>query len=137
MFIATSETTRLEVEIIRLAADGGAENYLKCGAVPGTYPTVDFGPASDENIKSAFEAQRKFMPNGRGPLANSEFYPGWFVLWGAKRAHVPTVEAIVKSAKCYLGASFNFYMIHGGTNFAFWNGASRDAPVSFMEGQQI
>ncbi|CAJ0588404.1 unnamed protein product [Cylicocyclus nassatus] len=110
--------------------DGGAESYLKCGAVPDTYPTVDFGPTSDENIKAAFEAQRKYMPNGRGPIANSEFYPGWFVLWGAKSAHVPTVDAIMKSAKYMysLGASFNFYMIHGGTNFAFWNGASTNAP---------
>ncbi|KHJ96008.1 beta-galactosidase domain protein [Oesophagostomum dentatum] len=110
--------------------DGGSEAYLKCGAVPGTYPTVDFGPTSDENIKKAFEDQRKFMPGGRGPIANSEFYPGWFVLWGAKTAHEPSADAIVKSAKYMysLGASFNFYMIHGGTNFAFWNGASSDAP---------
>ncbi|VDK63353.1 unnamed protein product, partial [Cylicostephanus goldi] len=110
--------------------DGGSEDYLKCGAVPDTYPTVDFGPTSEENIKAAFDAQRKYMPNGRGPIANSEFYPGWFVLWGQKSANVPTVDDIMKSAKYMysLGASFNFYMIHGGTNFAFWNGASTNAP---------
>jgi hypothetical protein len=28
-----------------------------------------------------------------------------------------------------LGASFNFYMIHGGTNFGYWNGAEANAPV--------
>ncbi|VDM74121.1 unnamed protein product [Strongylus vulgaris] len=27
-----------------------------------------------------------------------------------------------------LGASINFYMIHGGTNFGFWNGAEPNAP---------
>ncbi|VDN26771.1 unnamed protein product [Cylicostephanus goldi] len=82
---------------IFFTADNGAETYLKCGAVPGTYPTVDFGPTSEENIKAAFEAQRKYMPNGfirnsqktclwccfvlgRGPLTNSEFYTGWYVI---------------------------------------------------------
>lgn len=28
-----------------------------------------------------------------------------------------------------LGANINFYMIHGGTNFGFWNGAETNAPV--------
>ena len=31
-----------------------------------------------------------------------------------------------------IGASFNFYMIHGGTNFGFWNGAEVDAPVRVL-----
>ncbi|VDN26866.1 unnamed protein product [Cylicostephanus goldi] len=51
-------------DTVIFTTDGGAETYLKCGAVPGTYPTVDFGPTSEENIKAAFEAQRKYMPNG-------------------------------------------------------------------------
>ncbi|CAJ0588403.1 unnamed protein product [Cylicocyclus nassatus] len=118
-------------DTVIFTTDGGAESYLKCGAVPNTYPTVDFGPTSEENIKAAFEAERKYMPNGRGPLANSEFYTGWYVLWGAKTAHVPTSDDIVKSATYMysLGASFNFYLVHGGTNFAFWNGANTKAPV--------
>ncbi|KAK6046133.1 hypothetical protein COOONC_16363, partial [Cooperia oncophora] len=28
-----------------------------------------------------------------------------------------------------MGANINFYMIHGGTNFGFWNGAETTAPV--------
>ena len=27
-----------------------------------------------------------------------------------------------------MGANINFYMIHGGTNFGFWNGAEVNAP---------
>ncbi|KAK6759061.1 hypothetical protein RB195_016339 [Necator americanus] len=117
--------------IVIYTTDGGSKSYLKCGVVPDTLPTVDFGPTSDENVKAAFEAQRKYLPNGHGPLVNSEFYPGWFVLWGQKSARIPSAEAIVNSAKYMygLGASINFYMIHGGTNFGFWNGATVKAPV--------
>ncbi|RCN33602.1 glycosyl hydrolase family 35 [Ancylostoma caninum] len=123
--------SRLGNDTVIYTTDGGSAEYLKCGFVPGTFPTVDFGPTSDENIKAAFEDQRKYMPGGHGPLVNSEFYPGWFVLWGEKSARIPSTDSIMKSAKYMysLGASFNFYMIHGGTNFAFWNGATTAAPV--------
>ena len=40
---------------------------------PGVYATVDFGPGT--NVSSAFAVQRLFSP--RGPLVNSEYYPGW------------------------------------------------------------
>lgn len=36
-----------------------------------------------------------------------------------------------------LGASFNFYLIHGGTNFGFWNGAEYSGPVRFYVGELI
>ncbi|RCN33490.1 glycosyl hydrolase family 35, partial [Ancylostoma caninum] len=102
--------SRLGNDTVIYTTDGGSAEYLKCGFVPGTFPTVDFG---------------------HGPLVNSEFYPGWFVLWGEKSARIPSTDSIMKSAKYMysLGASFNFYMIHGGTNFAFWNGAATAAPV--------
>ncbi|EPB72383.1 glycosyl hydrolase family 35 [Ancylostoma ceylanicum] len=123
--------SRLGNDTVIYTTDGGSAAYLKCGFVPGTFPTVDFGPTSDEKIKAAFDDQRKYMPGGHGPLVNSEFYPGWFVLWGEKSARIPSTDSIMKSAKYMysLGASFNFYMIHGGTNFAFWNGAATPAPV--------
>lgn len=75
-------------------------------------------------------AQRKFA--SRGPLVNSEFYPGWLVLWGQNRDFdLPSIHEIVKSSSYMykLGASFNYYMFHGGTNFGYWNGAETQAPV--------
>ena len=30
-----------------------------------------------------------------------------------------------------LGASFNFYMFHGGTNFSFWNGANAHSEENY------
>uniref|UniRef100_A0A914VTW2 Beta-galactosidase n=1 Tax=Plectus sambesii TaxID=2011161 RepID=A0A914VTW2_9BILA len=110
--------------------DGGSEGYLKCGFVPEVYPTVDFGAGDSKAINSSFEAQRKF--SAHGPLVNSEFYPGWLVLWGQNGGfNLPSIQEIVKSSKYMydLGASFNYYMFHGGTNFGYWNGAETQAPV--------
>ena len=47
--------------------------YLSFTQTPGVYATVDFGPGT--NVSSAFAVQRLFSP--RGPLVNSEYYPGW------------------------------------------------------------
>ncbi|ETN79569.1 glycosyl hydrolase family 35 [Necator americanus] len=74
--------------------DGASNSYLKCGAIPDTLATVDFGPTSEKKINSSFEAQKKYLPD--------DMYN--------------------------LGANINFYMIHGGTNFGFWNGAETNAP---------
>lgn len=70
-----------------------------------------------------FQAQRQYEP--KGPLVNSEFYPGWLTHWGEKMANVATTS-ITKTLKEMLdvGASVNFYMIHGGTNFGFTAGAN-------------
>ncbi|VDL83671.1 unnamed protein product [Nippostrongylus brasiliensis] len=117
-------------DTVLYTTDGNSASYVKCGSVPDTLPTVDFGPTSEKNINISFAVQRKFFPNGRGPLVNSEFYPGWLVLWGQTTASIPSTENIVKSAQYMysLGANINFYMIHGGTNFGFWNGAEITAP---------
>jgi hypothetical protein len=40
---------------------------LKCGAIPGVHPTVDFGIFA--NISYAFDIQRQFTP--KGPLVKN------------------------------------------------------------------
>ncbi|VDO35313.1 unnamed protein product [Haemonchus placei] len=117
-------------ESVLYTTDGNSLSLVKCGSVPQTLTTVDFGTSSNENINKSFALQRKFLPHGHGPLVNSEFYPGWLVLWGQKDASIPSPNDIVQSAKYMysLGANINFYMIHGGTNFGFWNGAEVNAP---------
>ncbi|KJH50931.1 glycosyl hydrolase family 35 [Dictyocaulus viviparus] len=111
-------------------ADGNSENLLNCGTTAGTLATIDFGPSSRTSINASFNMVKKFLPYGHGPLVNSEFYPGWLVLWGEKTAHIPSLNQILESAEYMykLGANINFYMIHGGTNFGFWNGAETNAP---------
>lgn len=59
----------------------------------------------------------------KGPLMNSEFYPGWLAHWGEKFPIVDT-KSVVETLKDMLkiGASVNFYVFFGGTNFAFTAG---------------
>lgn len=66
-----------------------------------------------------------------GPLVNSEFYAGWLVVWGQKQQSLPPVPMLINTSDYMydLGASFNYYMFHGGTNFGYWNGAEITAPV--------
>jgi len=54
---------------------------------------------------------------------NSEFYPGWLTHWGEAFQRVKT-EAVTKMLREMLaiGASVNFYMFYGGTNFGFTSG---------------
>ncbi|PIC26766.1 hypothetical protein B9Z55_019241 [Caenorhabditis nigoni] len=125
------DLTRAHVgdDVLLFTTDGASEKLLKCGTVEGVFPTVDFGPTDNKkDIESYFQLQRKFAPNA--PFVNSEYYPGWLVLWGQKRQDLPSPQTIINGAQMMysLGASMNFYMIHGGTNFGFWNGAESEAP---------
>lgn len=106
--------------------DGAAASLLRCGFISGAYATVDFGTAS--NVTNSFLSMRLYQP--RGPLVNSEFYPGWLTHWGEPFQRTKT-EAIVKSLEemLALGASVNFYMFYGGTNFGFTSGANGGAGV--------
>ena len=61
---------------------------------PGVYATVDFGPGT--NVSSAFAVQRLFSP--RGPLVNSEYYPGWLGELVAYRFHNPETDDILVHA---------------------------------------
>lgn len=92
---------------------------LKCGSIEGVYATVDFDPSTD--VQAAFAIQRKFSPHG--PLVNSEFYPGWFDIWGTPHQKIDSKILVNTLNKILaLNANVNFYMYHGGTNFGFSNG---------------
>ena len=59
-------------EVLMYTTDGDGDGYLRCGKTQGAYATIDFGPGANATV--AFQTQRHFEP--RGPLVNSEFYPG-------------------------------------------------------------
>jgi beta-galactosidase len=92
------------------------------------------------NVSLSFESQRAYA--NRGPLVNSEFYPGWLDLWGSPHSIVNTTEVLKTfNEMMQINANVNFYMFHGGTNFGFSNGADPpylpqptsydyDAPIS-------
>ncbi len=92
---------------------------LERGALPGVLATANFGSRSAHHL-AALRAQRP-----EGPLMTTEFWIGWFDRWGAR--HVvrdPDDAARELDEVLATGASVNFYMFHGGTNFGFTNGAN-------------
>ncbi|MGW2303963.1 glycoside hydrolase family 35 protein [Streptomyces sp. NPDC001809] len=92
---------------------------LERGALPGVLATANFGSRSAHHL-AALRARRP-----EGPLMTTEFWIGWFDRWGAH--HVvrdPDQAARELDELLSTGASVNFYMFHGGTNFGFTNGAN-------------
>ncbi|WP_183576463.1 beta-galactosidase [Mucilaginibacter sp. X5P1] len=95
---------------------------LEGGSIKGTLPTVN----GEDNINKIHETVNKYHDN-MGPYMVAEFYPGWLDHWGEDFVKVSTKEVVDQTDK-YLkaGISFNYYMIHGGTNFGFTSGANYD-----------
>ncbi|VDK75833.1 unnamed protein product [Litomosoides sigmodontis] len=120
----------LGLDVLQYTTDGPTDKYLKCGTISGAYPTVDFGPTVPQDFILC-SSYSYFCGALRRPLVNSEFYSGWFVVWGQNSQNIPSKTELINTADYmyHLGASMNFYMFHGGTNFGYWNGAGTTAPV--------
>jgi beta-galactosidase len=90
------------------------------GAIEGALPTAN-GEGNINNLKKAVNQYH----NNQGPYMVAEFYPGWLDHWAEPFVTIGA-EDIAKQTETYLenGVSFNFYMVHGGTNFAFTSGAN-------------
>ena len=90
------------------------------GAIEGALPTAN-GEDNVENLKKVVDAYH----DGKGPYMVAEFYPGWLDHWNEPFVRVPA-EPTIRQTQKYLdnGVNFNFYMVHGGTNFGFWAGAN-------------
>lgn len=59
------------------------------------------------------------------PLMCGEYWCGWFSHWGEEPRKRPYTEIAEDINDFFdLGASFNIYMFHGGTNFGFLSGAN-------------
>ncbi|MDR2885929.1 MAG: beta-galactosidase [Rikenellaceae bacterium] len=90
------------------------------GSTPGALPTAN----GENNVAKIKEVVNQWH-NGEGPYMVAEFYPGWLMHWAEP---FPDVDAsqIARKTDEYLreGVSFNFFMAHGGTNFAFTAGAN-------------
>lgn len=81
--------------------------------------------ANGEDDVAKLKAVVNEYNNGQGPYMVAEFYPGWLDHW-AEPFPTQTPEQTARQTKKYLdnGVSFNYYMIHGGTNFGFTSGAN-------------
>jgi len=107
------------IDCLRFTADGSCDWTLSGGTLPGLPAAVNFGSGAVENFKSLRDFRRD------DPLFCGEFWCGWFDHWYGPH-HTRTVEDITAATKELVdtGASLNFYMFHGGTNFGFLNGAN-------------
>jgi beta-galactosidase len=111
-------------------------DVMKNGLLPDLFQAGNFG----SDVENNFAKVRKIQKTG--PLFCSEFYPGWFDIWGQPH-HTGKPENYLPNLKLMLdmGASFSIYMAHGGTTFGLWSGCDRpfkpdtssydyDAPIS-------
>lgn len=93
---------------------------FKGGAIDGVLPTAN-GEGNIKNLKKVVDEYH----GGKGPYMVAEFYPGWLDHWAEPFQKVST-KTVVSQTEKYLqnNVSFNFYMVHGGTNFGFTAGAN-------------
>jgi beta-galactosidase GanA len=106
------------INIPTYTADGPTANMLEAGSLPGSAVGLDSGSSSED-----FALASKINPGV--PVFSSETYPGWLTHWGEKWAKPDTSE-LLKEVKFLMDnkKSFNFYVIHGGTNFEYTAGAN-------------
>ncbi|MER6518413.1 beta-galactosidase family protein [Streptomyces sp. NPDC001553] len=108
---------RCGVDVPLFTCDQPAD--LERGALPGVLATAKFGSRSVQNL-SALRAVRS-----SGPLLCTEFWIGWFDRWGGNHVVRDAEQAAQELDELLAtGASVNFYMFRGGTNFGFMNGAN-------------
>lgn len=109
----------LGIDVPLYTADGTCAWMLSGGTIPGVLAAANFGSHPRDN----FAALRAFRPGQ--PLFCGEFWSGWFDHWYEPH-HTRTQDSTLADVRemVQMGASFNLYMFHGGTNFGFWNGAN-------------
>ena len=93
---------------------------LANGMLPGIFAGVNFGTGSSEQAIARITALRPGQP-----LFATEYWPGWFDLFGHPHETRPVAPQL-KDIENVLSrnGSINIYMVHGGTTFGMMNGAS-------------
>ena len=99
-----------------MTCDGSGQ--MPNGYIPGILPTVN--GAVGEDIMTSID---RFYPGG--PYFVAEFYPAWFDVWGLPHSAVD-YQRPAEQLDWMLShdVSVSIYMFHGGTNFAYTNGAN-------------
>ncbi|MEX1827152.1 beta-galactosidase family protein [Luteibacter sp. CQ10] len=95
-------------------------DLLANGSLPGVTAVIDFAPGE---AKKSFQMLERYRPGA--PRMAGEYWAGWFDHWGEKHAHTDGKrEADELAWMLEQGYSVNIYLVHGGTNFGFMNGAN-------------
>lgn len=107
------------IDVLLFTSDGPTDSMLQGGTLPDVLATVNFGSRPEEEFKKF----KEYRPED--PLFCMEYWNGWFDHW-LKPHHTRDGEDVadVLDRMLAAGASVNFYMFHGGTNFGFYNGAN-------------
>ena len=114
------------IEVPFYTSDGATPYMLEAGSLPDA--AIGLDPGSNAGH---FEQATKANPNV--PSFCSELYPGWLTHWGEKWQR-PGIKNLVADVKWLMDnkKSYNFYVIHGGTNFGYWAGANAFAPDQYQ-----
>ncbi|MCS6711671.1 beta-galactosidase [Brachybacterium sp. EF45031] len=104
-----------------VTSDGPARMWLSGGTVEGALATLNFGSRTEQVLEMAAQE----LPDQ--PQMCMEFWNGWFDHWGEEH-HTRSADSAAAELETMLsrGMSVNFYMAHGGSNFALWAGANHD-----------
>jgi beta-galactosidase len=93
---------------------------LARGEIDDVYSGVNFGTG---HAAARLDALKSARPGQ--PLFATEYWPGWFDLWGHPHQTRPIAPQVADlNTILGRGASLNLYMVHGGTSFGFMAGAS-------------
>ncbi|MGN0180648.1 MAG: beta-galactosidase, partial [Monoglobaceae bacterium] len=120
-----------KMDCLYIAADGNKDYHLSTGK-SGNHIVhgMDFGGVGTID---AFNIIDKY--DADSPYFTIEYWAGNFTNWGFNECtHIPD-EVVRQSVNNFvdIGASFNIYMMFGGTNFGFTNGAQGN--LSWMKGE--
>ncbi|MBK7627986.1 MAG: beta-galactosidase [Bacteroidales bacterium] len=106
------------IDIPTFTGDGPTTYMLEAGSLPGSAVGLDSGSSP-----AHWDLANKMNPGV--PVFSSETYPGWLTHWGEKWVRPDTAD-LLKEVRFLMDnkKSFNFYVIHGGTNFGYTAGAN-------------
>ncbi len=114
------------IDVPFYTADGPTPYMLEAGNIDGAAIGMDSG----SNEGDFAQAEKR---NPDVPAFSSETYTGWLTHWGEDFAKPDTIELkrevefLLKNKK-----SFNYYVIHGGTNFGYTAGANAPSPTGYQ-----
>lgn len=111
------------IDCLLIAADGSTEYFLSTGRNnPEIVQGVDFGVGAGK--KEIFDTVTS--KDADAPYFAAEYWAGNFTSWGEPECKKENDEIVKEDIKnlTELGASFNIYMLFGGTNFGFTSGVN-------------
>jgi beta-galactosidase len=105
-------------------SNGPGPTWMPRGSLPGMLSVINF-TGDGKQTERAFRRSAPLMEGM--PRMAGEYWSGWYDRWG--EAHKTRDTATVTGAVSWMlehDISFNLYMVDGGTNFGWMNGANND-----------